>query len=239
MDTLESASRKVGFVDYVFKFDNATKDNLMNMGQYALMAMLPVVVLNKSIQRLFPEADDEKLSYVIAVEIIAQILVLLFGMFFIHRIITYFTPYSRHDYEPVNFLSVVIMFLIVILSFQTRVGEKMNILYERAIELWTGEDVEEPMTNGRKKTGKGKVRVTQPISGAVPSNVQRSLEGFNGGMNSLLPAASNMTGNPMSGMSTNPQNPQRQQMDMAMGAGMPMFAPEPMPANAMGGFSSF
>ena len=247
MESLNGGMVKVGFIDHVFRFDNATKDQLMNMAQYALLAMVPVVTLNKGVQRLFPEPDDEKLSYVLLVEIIAQVLVLFLGMFYIHRFITYFTPYSRHDYEPVNMLTIMIAFLIIIFSFQTKVGEKVNILYERLMDLWNGEDSSMSDKGGKKKGGnaKGQVRVTQPIAnaGGMPSNIQRGLEGFNGGMNPLLPSGGGMTQNPMSrNANPNMMNAMaagQQQMDMAMGVGMPMGGFEPMPANGFGGFSSF
>ena len=40
--------------------DEDSKQEILNIMQYALLAVIPVVVLNKSIQRFVPEADEEK-----------------------------------------------------------------------------------------------------------------------------------------------------------------------------------
>ena len=40
--------------------DEDSKHEILNIMQYALLAIIPVVILNKSIQRFVPEADEEK-----------------------------------------------------------------------------------------------------------------------------------------------------------------------------------
>ena len=47
--------------------------------------------------------------------------------------------------------------LVIILSLQTKLGEKVSILVERVMELWEG-------SNKNNKKGKGNVKVSQPIS---------------------------------------------------------------------------
>ena len=65
MDSLESTggSSKTGisgFFGYVFNFDSETKSELMNIIQYALLALIPIVFLNKIMQKFIPEADEKK-----------------------------------------------------------------------------------------------------------------------------------------------------------------------------------
>jgi signal recognition particle GTPase len=50
-----------GFFGYVFNFDSETKSELMNITQYALMALIPIVFLNKIMQKFIPEAPHEVL----------------------------------------------------------------------------------------------------------------------------------------------------------------------------------
>ena len=66
-------------------------------------------------------------------EIITQTGIIFIGIFFIHRIITYFPTYSEAKYESFSVLNSVISFLIIILSLQTKLGEKMNIISDRLL----------------------------------------------------------------------------------------------------------
>ena len=50
------------FISHVFSSTEEDKAELMNVIQYALVAIIPVIVLNKMIQRFVPEADPDKSS---------------------------------------------------------------------------------------------------------------------------------------------------------------------------------
>ena len=59
MDTLDEITKSVkpsGFVNHVFNFNDESKDEMMNIVQYAVLAIIPVVVLNKLTQKFVPEA---------------------------------------------------------------------------------------------------------------------------------------------------------------------------------------
>ena len=51
------------------------------------------------------------------------------------------------------------MQLVIILSLQTKLGEKVSIIVDRIMELWEG-----PKDAKKKKKGQGNVKVSQPIS---------------------------------------------------------------------------
>tara|TARA_B100000424_G_scaffold270518_1_gene270062 strand:+ start:5560 stop:6192 length:633 start_codon:yes stop_codon:yes gene_type:complete len=137
-DMLETTKIDQGFISHVFNFDNKSKQEMTNTIQYALLAILPVVLLNKSIHRLIPEADETKASLEILVEILAQVGIIFIGIFFIHRVITYFPTYSEAKYESFSVLNCIISFLIIILSLQTKLGEKMNIIVDRFLMIISG-----------------------------------------------------------------------------------------------------
>ena len=96
MDMLQEAIEpsKKTFLGHVFLTTEEGKAEILNVIQYALMAVIPVVILNKSIQRFIPEADTEKSSLEILAEIFIQLIVMFCGIIIIHRIITYFPTYS-------------------------------------------------------------------------------------------------------------------------------------------------
>lgn len=124
-----------GFISHVFNFDNKSKNELTNIIQYSILAIFPIVILNKTIQRFIPEADETKGSIEVLIEIILQLGLIFVGMFFIHRIITYIPTYSESKYDNLSVVNNIISFLIIILSLQTKLGEKMNIIMDRILSF--------------------------------------------------------------------------------------------------------
>ena len=128
-----------------------------------LLAIIPIVILNKLSQKYVPEANEEKGNFEILAEIIIQVLVIFLGILLIHRIITYIPTYSGTKYPDFSVIYIILAVLMITLSLQTKLGEKVSILTDRIGELWngTGEDKEH---HDKKKKKKGNVRVSQPIS---------------------------------------------------------------------------
>ena len=153
-DTEES---KKNFFKHVFNFEDDSKAEMLNIVQYTLIAIIPMVLLNKSIQKYVPEADDQKSSLEVLAEIILQVIVMFLGLLFIHRIIIFVPTYSGVKFPEYNVIINILSVLMITLSLQTKLGEKVSILVERINELWEGKSAD-------KKKKKGNVKVTQPIS---------------------------------------------------------------------------
>jgi hypothetical protein len=126
------------FLNHIFDTSEEAKAEILNVVQYAITGILPVVALNKTIQKFIPEADIEKSSLEVLAEIFIQIVVMFVGVVLIHRLITYFPTYSGYKYEAFNLTTVILAFLVIVLSLQTKLGIKVNILVDRALELWNG-----------------------------------------------------------------------------------------------------
>lgn len=137
------------FFSHVFATTEEGKAEILNVIQYAMMAIIPVVVLNKTIQKFIPEADINKASLEILAEIFIQSVVMFIGIVLIHRMITYFPTYSGFKYEGFNLTTVILAFLVIVLSLQTKLGIKVNILVDRALELWNGPGQEKKKENMR------------------------------------------------------------------------------------------
>lgn len=159
----ESDITKKTFLSHVFSTTEEGKAEVLNILQYALMAMVPVIILNKSIQRFVPEADPDKSSLELLVEIFIQVVVIFAGIIIIHRVITYIPTYSGFKYENLTLTNVILGFLIIVLSIQSKLGIKVNILVDRINELWNGSSANK---KGNVKQG---VRVSQPVSRHSPS----------------------------------------------------------------------
>ena len=153
----KTSSGKPGFFKHVFNFDEESKSEMLNTIQYAILALIPVIIINKLMQRFVPEAEDEKGSIEIISEILAQVIVMFLVILIIHRIITFIPTYSGEKYASFSVTNIILAMLVIILSLQTKLGEKVSILVDRVIELWEG-------PKDTKKGKKGNVKVSQPIS---------------------------------------------------------------------------
>ena len=167
MDILQETTEgpKRTFLGHVFSSSSESKAEFLNVIQYSLTAVIPVVLLNKSIQRFIPDADPEKSSLEVLVEIFIQLVVMFCGIIIIHRVITYFPTYSGFKYENLTLTSVVLAFLIIVLSIQTKLGLKVNILVDRVNELWNGSSSSGSSSEKRAAN----VRVSSGSSQHVPS----------------------------------------------------------------------
>ena len=135
--------------------------------------------------------------------------------------------------------------MMITMSLQTKLGEKVNILVERIMELWDGKQ-------DKKKNAKGKngaVKVSQPISGQITGQMMN-----NSAMNQSLytdgTAISSLPTNDVqyggeTTMQPNYNSMYKQENTPLVGAAAPaqmenMGTMEPMAANSVigGGFGS-
>jgi len=229
MDSLDEltkiSSGKPGFLKHVFNFDEPSKVEMLNIVQYGVLALIPVVILNKLMQRFVPESDDEKGSVEITAEVLAQIIAMFLIMLIIHRIITFVPTYSGEKYVDFSITNIILAMLVVILSLQTKLGEKVSILVDRLIDLWEGP---------KGKKGQGNVKVTQPISQNQAAMNQSLSSMGSTSISALPPAQTTQT------QQTPDYNQMYQQGSTPLvGAATPgMETFEPMAANS-GGSSAF
>jgi hypothetical protein len=184
MESLEDGVKsKMGFFKHVFNMNDNSKADISNIVQYALIAIIPVVILNKTMQKYVPEADDEKGSFELLAEVVIQIIAMFLGLLTIHRIITYIPTYSGIKYEEFNVVYIILAVLMITLSLQTKLGEKVSILSERVYELWEGKK-EDPKKKGKPGKKGAQVKVSQPIAQGMNPAFQGS-GGFREGMTGM------------------------------------------------------
>jgi len=176
------------FISHVFNTSDEGKAEVLNVIQYSLSAILPVVLLNKTIQKFVPEADIEKSSLELLAEIFIQIVVMFIGIVLIHRIITYFPTYSGYKYEAFNLTTVILAFLVIVLSLQTKLGIKVNILVDMVHELWNGPGAKEKK-QGRKEGMSGAQNHQSSQADSLDDSRTQT------GMFPPLPSATNTTRN--------------------------------------------
>ena len=198
------------FFNHVFSTTDEGKGEIFNAIQYVSIGFIPIFALNKLIQRFVPEADLDKSSLELLLEIFIQLIVIFCGIIIIHRFVTYFPTYSGFKYDSLALTNIILGFLVLVLSIQSKLGLKSNIIYERLLDLWEGTNDED-----KKKQVKKGVRVNhQPSQADNLDNIQ-----------GLFPPSSVSTNAPRS-------SPQQQQprppQDEFMQSG-------PLPSNFSGG----
>jgi len=237
----EGSKRGSSFIDHVFRLDEQQQGVLLNIVQYTLIGFVPILVMLYLVRTYVPEPDDHKATLMILVEIIGQILFMFVFIYFIHRLITFVPTYSGYRYSEFNFTTTILGILMILLSIKTKLGEKVQIVVERTIELLGGEtsysgSVGAPGgSGGAGGAGSGAVRITQPLSQPYAGGVPGGMVG--GGMappNPVLTANRN-TGTADYGLSQASQQQQHfnSTYSQNVGGGMPggMMSFEPMAAN--------
>ena len=169
MDTTDDSK---SFFKHVFNFDDDSKSEILNIIQYSIIALIPIIILSKTISKYDPEADDKKSSLELSAEIMIKIIVMFIGLLLVHRIIIFIPTYSGVKYPDFNIIFIILAVLMIILGLQTNLGEKVSILVDRLTELWNGKN-EKKGKNG--KNGNGNVKVSQPISGQTGSITGQSM----------------------------------------------------------------
>jgi hypothetical protein len=238
---MDSSDDSKSFFKHVFNFDDDSKSDILNIIQYALIAIIPIVLLNKSVGKYVPESDDKKGSLEISAEIVIQIIVTFIGLLIIHRIITFIPPYSGTKYPEFHIVYIILAILMITMSLQTKLGEKVSVLVDRIMELWDGTSSDKKKKNGKN----GTVKVSQPISGQQMMLPPASTY-TDGTAISSLPTNDVTYGSQTTGQSQqlpNYDSMYRQDTTPLVGAATPGMTEgfgEPMAANSMigGGFGS-
>lgn len=242
MDTDDSTTKKInnGFVNHVFNFDNDTKCELMNLLQYVVLAIIPISLYNYLVDSVIPEVDESKSNLEILAEVVGQLAMLVVGLFFIDRLITYVPTYSGRAFGNMNLFSVILVMMVMAYESHTKVGEKSKILLNRLKELWEGKKADDKDSKKNKKDV-SVVKVTQPISRAGMPTHQPSRADYLNSHNQMVsptqmmpPAEEVQTDNGASNQMYNNGGFGGLQGANQVGASEPMAANE-----GFGAFSSF
>ena len=217
-----------GFLNYVFNFDSENKSRIMNMVQYTLMTIIPVLLILRGIKHIIPEEDESKGSIEILAESIGQVILIILAIWITNKIINYIPTYSGEEYPKFNEISFIIPFIIILATMQTKLGAKFNILIDRAINLISGKG-NTNVQRADQQQGQNVVRVSQPLAGGIQPQHQPSQADYLD-RSQLLPS------NPMlSSMPTKFPQQQLQQQQPVQDMSMYQMSNEPMAANDGGG----
>ena len=154
---------KKGFFGYVFNFDNTNSGQLGNLYQYTFIA-IPLILLSlKTLNYLSPDVDETKGTLEILFEIFISINWILLTIWFVNKIIRFIPTKTKMAYPIFNETNFVIPLLIVLFTMNTKLGNKINVLIERLVDLYDGK-TNLKNNNNNVKAGNKDIKTTQPIS---------------------------------------------------------------------------
>lgn len=119
------------FFRHMLSFDYDTRSELLNITQYSLIGVLPIMGILKVIRHYFPEASPHKSTIELIIECVVELSVILVCIYFIDRFICYIPTYSGKAYSPLNLKNSILLFLVLLFTIQTKLGTKMNIILSR------------------------------------------------------------------------------------------------------------
>ena len=135
---ISNTPEKIGFFSYVFNFDTENKNAIFNMLQYGALSIIPVILTLRLIKSIIPEDDETKGSLEITFEVIAQLSILILAVWYTNKIIRYIPTYTGSPYSSFSETSAIIPFVIILLTMQTKLGAKVNLLIDRVSEYIRG-----------------------------------------------------------------------------------------------------
>jgi hypothetical protein len=124
-------AKKGNFFSNVFDFDVESRNEMLNIGQYAVIATVLVALLNKFFEVYMPEPEKDKGAPALALETVLQIVLTFIALVFIHRIIECIPTFSGKKYGSYNLIPVILPVLVVMLSLNSGVGRKVSMLVDK------------------------------------------------------------------------------------------------------------
>jgi hypothetical protein len=215
-DSFIGGGSQGSFVSYMFSMSDGEKVELINMFQYIILAIIPILLIVRLMKNYIPPVSNTKGSVEVAVELVVQLVILVSFFFLIHKLILFIPTYTKQNYPSIQFFPVLLPLLFILFTLDKNMGEKAQLLLQRGFVLlginkenFEGADLEEEEKN--------QAQVSQNVSGQVC------------GQQMLPPQMSNPVMMEPPVRKTDKQNPQHQQYGIQ----------EPAAANDFGGYSMF
>lgn len=114
------------------------KVEFINSLQYAILSIIPIILSLKLIKNIIPNVDETKGTMEILFESVGQISLTIFLILLINYLVRLIPTYSGESYTKIDILNYIVPFLFLMLTMQTKIGEKINILSNRFLDYWNG-----------------------------------------------------------------------------------------------------
>lgn len=121
-----------GFFKTIFNTSRPSQIEILNAIQFSLLSLAPSYSLLRLLREYVPEPDPDKGTLELSVEVLMQVGCMVLGIILIDRAVLYIPTLSGAAYgNAPNTLLPLLPFIIVLLTMQTKLGAKVDILYSR------------------------------------------------------------------------------------------------------------
>jgi hypothetical protein len=134
-EKLMTGGKSESFFGYLTTITSVEKNELLNVFQYILLVIIPLVFFLKFMKEYIPPENPSKSTIEIATEVLIQLFLIFVVFWLIHKIVLYIPTYSKSPYEKINILQMVLPVLFLLLCMKSTLSEKMSILLERLLIL--------------------------------------------------------------------------------------------------------
>jgi hypothetical protein len=154
MDTILEQDAKTsiksleGFMRNVFDTSKASQTEVFNASQFAVLALGPSYGLLRLLREYVPAPDHSKSSLEITIEVVLQVVSMVLGIIIIDRAVMYVPTFSGSPYaDTPGYLMPLLPFIIILLTVQTKLGLKIDMLFERLIGLESHTSSQSPLSD--------------------------------------------------------------------------------------------
>ena len=121
------------FFNYMISLNPNEKNDLLNMIQYSILAIIPVIIILKLMKKYIPSENDKKASIEILIELVLQLIIIFAAFWFINRLITFIPTYSTAPYPHFNIIQLILPIIFILFSMNSTISEKATILLNRTL----------------------------------------------------------------------------------------------------------
>jgi hypothetical protein len=132
MDEIHGDGSK-SFFSYMFSLNPNEKNDLLNMLQYSILTIIPIIVILKLMKNYIPSENDKKASIEILIELVLQLFIIFASFWFINKLIAFIPTYSSTPYPHFNIMQLIIPITFILFSMNSSISEKANILLNRTL----------------------------------------------------------------------------------------------------------
>ena len=105
--TVQGGGAKLGFFNHMFNLKKGEKAEIYNVLQYSVLALLPLIVLIRINQNIWPKASPSKGSIELLAEMSGEIIFTCLIVFVIFRVIDYIPTFSGEPLKCINILTII------------------------------------------------------------------------------------------------------------------------------------
>lgn len=124
---------KDSFFSYMFTLSVLEKNEMINLVQYIVLAIIPITILLKLMKTYIPLDNPKKASVEIIIEVILQLVLIFVSFWIIHKMIMFIPTYSGSPFPKLNVIQLVIPVFFLLICMKTSISEKVSILLERIL----------------------------------------------------------------------------------------------------------